>query len=89
MNTTLKEIARRAGTTKLAIYRRWPSRPHLVLAALATRLGAARAPDTGCTLCDLNEGINVFIAAFQQIPPTCSGRYSPTAPRIHACARHS
>lgn len=49
------------------------SRQHLVLAALAVRLGAARAPDTGCTLCDLNEGINVFIAAFQRIRPDVLG----------------
>lgn len=70
---TLEEIARRADTTKPAIYRRWPSRPHLVLAALASRLGAACPPDTGCTLCDLNEGINVFIAAFQQIRPDVLG----------------
>lgn len=70
---TLEEIARRANTTKPAVYRRWPSRQHLVLAALATRLDAARPPDTGCTLCDLNEGINIFIAAFQQIHPDVLG----------------
>jgi len=70
---TLEEIARRAETTKPAIYRRWPSRQHLVLAALSARLTAARTPNTGCTLCDLNEGINVFIATFQQIRPDVLG----------------
>ncbi|MBA9007572.1 TetR/AcrR family transcriptional regulator [Thermomonospora cellulosilytica] len=69
----IEEVARRAGTTKPAIYRRWPGRPHLVLAALAARLGTVRAPDTGCTLCDLNEGINVFIAAFHRIRPDVLG----------------
>jgi len=73
VHLTFEEIARRAETTKPAIYRRWPKRQHLVLTALAARLGAARTPDTGCTLCDLNEGINVFIAAFQQIRPDVLG----------------
>lgn len=79
---TLEEIARRAATTKPAIYRRWPSRQHLVLAALAHRLGEARAPDTGCTLCDLNECINVFVAAFRRMPPDVLG------PLLADCAQH-
>lgn len=70
---SIEEVARQAGTTKPAIYRRWPGRPHLVLAALAVRLDAAHAPDTGCTLCDLNEGINVFVAAFRRIRPEVLG----------------
>lgn len=70
---TLDEVARRAGTTKPAIYRRWPTRQHLVLAALARRLGESPVPDTECTLCDLTEGINVFVAAFQRMPPDVLG----------------
>lgn len=65
----LEDVARRAGTTKPAVYRRWPGRQHLVLAALAARLGRATVPDTGCTMCDLNEGIGVFLDAFRQIRP--------------------
>src|SRR5262245_38901809 len=70
---TLEEVARRAGTTKPAIYRRWPSRQRLVLAALGQWLGAARAPDTGCTLCDLDECLKVFVAAFRRMPPGVIG----------------
>jgi AcrR family transcriptional regulator len=70
---TIEEVARHAGTTKPAIYRRWPNRQRLVLAALATRLGAARAPDTGCTLCDLDECLKVFVAAFRRMPPDVLG----------------
>ncbi len=70
---TIEDIARRAGTTKPAIYRRWPSRQRLVLAALEQRLGAARAPDTGCTLCDLDECLKVFVAAFRRMPPDVLG----------------
>jgi AcrR family transcriptional regulator len=70
---TLEEVARRAGTTKPAIYRRWPSRHRLVLAALGQRLGEVRAPDTGCTLCDLDECLKLFVAAFRRMPPGVIG----------------
>jgi AcrR family transcriptional regulator len=70
---TLEEVARHAGTTKPAIYRRWPTRQQLVLAALGLRLGDARAPDTGCTLCDLDDCLKVFVAAFRRMPPDVIG----------------
>ena len=70
---TLEDVARRAGTTKPAIRRRWPGRQQLVLAALSERLGEARAPDTGCTLCDLDECLKVFVAAFRRMPPGVIG----------------
>ena len=70
---SLEEVARKAGTTKPAIYRRWPNRQRLVLAALGERLGDAHAPDTGCTLCDLDESLKVFVAAFRRMPPGVIG----------------
>ena len=70
---TLDEVARRAGTTKPAIYRRWPTRQQLVLAALGMRLGSARAPDTGCTLCDVDECLKVFVKVFRRITPEVLG----------------
>jgi AcrR family transcriptional regulator len=70
---TLEDVARRAGTTKPAIYRRWPSRQQLVLAALRTRMGHAGAPDTGCTLCDVDECLKVFVAVFRRMPPNVLG----------------
>lgn len=70
---TLEEVARRAHTTKPAIYRRWTNRQRLVLATLGAQLGEVATPDTGCTLCDLNEGINVFVAAFRRIRPGVIG----------------
>ena len=70
---TFEEVARRAGTTKPAIYRRWPNRQRLVLAALGPRLGGAKAPDTGCTLCDLDECLKVFVAAFRRMSPDVLG----------------
>jgi AcrR family transcriptional regulator len=65
---TLEHIARRAGTSKPAIYRRWPTRERLVLAALAHRLGKVHVPDTGCTLCDLDDGLKLFADAFRRMP---------------------
>jgi AcrR family transcriptional regulator len=70
---TLEEVARRAGTTKPAIYRRWPNRQRLVLDALGLRLGDLKAPDTTCTLCDLDECLKVFVAAFRRMPPGVIG----------------
>jgi AcrR family transcriptional regulator len=70
---SVEAVARRAKSTKSAIYRRWTNRQHLVLDALSARLSEAATPNTGCTICDLNEGINVFIAAFRQIRPNVLG----------------
>lgn len=70
---SIEDVARRAGTTRPAIYRRWPSRARLVLAALARRLDAPEPPDTGCTICDLGEGLNVFLADFRTIRPDVLG----------------
>jgi AcrR family transcriptional regulator len=70
---TLEAVARKAGTTKPAIYRRWPSRQQLVLSALDRRLGATKAPDTGCSLCDLDECLKVYVAAFRRMPPGVIG----------------
>lgn len=78
---TFEAVARQAETTKPAIYRRWPSRQRLVLAALGRRLGEVRAPDTGCTLCDLDECLKVFLAAFRRMPPGVIG------PLFADCAR--
>jgi AcrR family transcriptional regulator len=70
---TFEGVAREAGTTKPAIYRRWPNRQRLVLAALGERLGEAQAPDTGCTLCDLDECLKVFVSVFRRMPPGVIG----------------
>lgn len=71
---TLEEVARRAGTTKPSIYRRWRGKQELVLAALERRLdSAALAPDSGCVVCDLVDGVGVFVEAFRRMPPGVLG----------------
>lgn len=66
---SLEEVARRAGTSKPAVYRRWPTRQQLVLVALAQRLGRVRPPDTSCTMCDLGECLQLYVDAFARMPP--------------------
>jgi AcrR family transcriptional regulator len=50
---SIDAIARRAGTTRPAVYRRHGSRGHLVVAAMARRFGLDPAADTGSLRGDL------------------------------------
>lgn len=61
---TLEAVASRAGTSKPALRRRWRGKPHLVVDALVTTVGATPTPDTGCTRCDLVAGIQTLTDAF-------------------------
>lgn len=63
------EVARRAGTSRPAIYRRWSGRAELVLAAIESRLTTPAPPDTGCTLCDIADSLTIFLAAYRTIRP--------------------
>lgn len=63
----IEEVARRAGVSKAAVYRRWPNRRHLALAVLEERLGRIEAPNSGCTLCDLHECLVLFTRAFDRL----------------------
>ena len=62
----IEDVARRAGVSKTAVYRRWPNRRDLTLAVLGDRLGRIEAPETGCTLCDVHEALVLVTEA------TCS-----------------
>jgi AcrR family transcriptional regulator len=48
-------IAKRAGTSKPAIYRRWPSKAHLVHEAVFPMTEATELPDTGSLAGDVRE----------------------------------
>ncbi|GAB2913075.1 TetR/AcrR family transcriptional regulator [Streptomyces mayteni] len=61
---TMEAVASRAGTSKPALRRRWRSRQHLVVDALADVVGTEPTPDTGCTHCDLIAGISTLTRAF-------------------------
>jgi AcrR family transcriptional regulator len=66
---SLAVVAAQAGTTKPALYRRWPSKQQLVLDALSTNLGKLVTPLTECTFCDFVDGILIFLDAFHRMPP--------------------
>ncbi|OBI65285.1 TetR/AcrR family transcriptional regulator [Mycobacterium sp. E796] len=55
-------IAKRAGTSKPAIYRRWPSKAHLVHEAVFPIGAATAVPDTGSPPDDLREMVRRAMA---------------------------
>ncbi|WP_394836956.1 TetR/AcrR family transcriptional regulator [Pendulispora rubella] len=61
---TLDAVAARAGVHRPAIYRRWPTKQHLIIDTFARGLGLAPAPDTGDTRRDLVEGVSTLSHAF-------------------------
>lgn len=63
----IEDVARRAGVSKSAVYRRWPNRRRLVLAVLEERLGRIGTPSTGCTLCDLHECLVLVTQAVSRL----------------------
>lgn len=55
---TVDAIARRAGTSKPAIYRRWPGKAHLVHEAVFPLGAATELPDTGSLAGDVREMVS-------------------------------
>lgn len=56
---TMDAVAARAGVSKPAIYRRWPTKQDLVIAAAETRIGPLSVPDLG----DLRAELRVVLMA--------------------------
>lgn len=67
---TMEGIARRAGTSKPVIYRRWPSRVEVVIAALLRRSSSLvdRIPDTGSLRDDTLSVLRHMNRRFSDIP---------------------
>ena len=65
-------IARQAGTSKPAIYRRWPSKAHLVHEAVFPISDATALPDTGSLAGDVREMVSR--TAGRSDHPGCAGR---------------
>jgi AcrR family transcriptional regulator len=57
-------VARRANVYRPAIYRRWPTKQHLVTDAIASTIGVTPTPDTGDLRADLIAGIATIAAGF-------------------------
>lgn len=61
---TVGAIAARAGTSKPAIYRRWPSKPALVHEAVFPIGSDTQLPDTGTLFGDIREMVRRTLAVF-------------------------
>jgi AcrR family transcriptional regulator len=61
---SIGQIAQHAGVHRPAIYRRWPTKQHLVADAIASVLGTTPTPDTGDLRRDLIAGITTVANGF-------------------------
>lgn len=67
-NLTIGAVARAAGVTRPALYRRWPSKRHLVIATIMATIGLEPTPNTGDLRNDLLSGINTIKTALAGTP---------------------
>ncbi len=61
---TINGIARRVGRARTSVYRRWPSKRHLVAYAILGEMGRSPAPDTGTLRGDLTAAVGTLRRAF-------------------------
>jgi len=61
---TIERIARKVGTARTTIYRRWPSKRRLVAYAVLSEMGASPAADTGALREDLESAVQTLQRAF-------------------------
>ena len=61
---TLEGIARRVKRARTSLYRRWPSKRHLVAYTVLSEMGASPAADTGTLRGDLQATVNTLLRAF-------------------------
>jgi AcrR family transcriptional regulator len=62
---TMEGIARRIGRARASLYRRWPSKRHLVAFAVVTELGPNPSPDTGSLRLDLIGAVETLVNGFR------------------------
>jgi AcrR family transcriptional regulator len=61
---TIEGIARKVKTARTSLYRRWPSKHHLVAYAVVSEMGASPAADTGTLSADLEAAVRTLLRAF-------------------------
>ncbi|MGH8260943.1 MAG: TetR/AcrR family transcriptional regulator [Steroidobacteraceae bacterium] len=61
---TIEGIARKAGRARSSLYRRWPSKRHLVAYAVLSEMGQAPAADSGRLRDDLGAAVCTLYNAF-------------------------
>lgn len=65
---TVADVARRAGVSRPALYRRWSDKAQLVVEAMVSRLPQSPLLDTGNTRDDLLAFTDQLVATFTQTP---------------------
>ncbi|MEV5612415.1 TetR/AcrR family transcriptional regulator [Streptomyces sp. NPDC052225] len=63
---TMDAVAARAGVSKPAMYRRWPTKQDLVLAAAESRIGPLTVPDMGDFRAELRAVLTARVEAYRQ-----------------------
>ncbi len=63
---TMDAVAARAGVGKPAIYRRWPTKQDLLIAAAESRIGPLAVPDTGDFRTELRAVLTARMNAYRQ-----------------------
>jgi AcrR family transcriptional regulator len=63
-SVTIDGIARQIGRARSSLYRRWPSKRHLVAYAVVSELGDNPAADTGHIRGDLEAAVGTLLRAF-------------------------
>ncbi len=61
---TMEGVARQVKRARTSLYRRWPSKRHLVADAVVAELGAQPAPDTGSLRKDLKAAVGTLLSGF-------------------------
>jgi AcrR family transcriptional regulator len=61
---TIEGIARNVKRARTSLYRRWPSKRHLVAYAVLSEMGASPASDTGVLREDLEAAVGTLLRAF-------------------------
>ena len=61
---TIEGIARKVKRARTSLYRRWPSKRHLVTYAVLSELGERPAADTGVLRRDLEAAVGTLVSAF-------------------------
>jgi AcrR family transcriptional regulator len=90
---SMDEVAERAGAAKTTVYRRWPTKDHLVVAVAARILGDVPIADTGDLRRDLTEFAAALAASLDRLRLAGHRDGGPSAglaaELVAAAARHS
>ncbi|MGW7434448.1 TetR/AcrR family transcriptional regulator [Streptomyces sp. NPDC054849] len=62
---TMDAVVARAGVSKPAIYRRWPTKQDLIIAAAETRIGVLSVPDLGDFRAEIRFVLNARLEAYR------------------------